>query len=59
MRRRLSLTLEVGGATRLIELNHVEVVDSQPLDRCIRDVVAPLRFAGAPVRHALTIDLGE
>jgi len=59
VRRRLSLTLEVGGATRLIELNHVEVVDSQPLDRCIRDVVAPLRFAGAPVRHALTIDLGE
>ncbi|MDC0666813.1 protein kinase domain-containing protein [Nannocystis radixulma] len=57
--KRLSLTLEVGGPTRLTEVNHVEVVDSQPRDRCIRDVVASLRFAGAPVRHALTLDLGD
>ncbi|MCY0992721.1 protein kinase [Nannocystis sp. ILAH1] len=56
--RRLVLALEVGGPTRLLEVQHLSVDDDHPLDRCIREAVASLRFTGAPVRHALTIDLG-
>ncbi|MDC0715957.1 protein kinase domain-containing protein [Nannocystis bainbridge] len=56
--RRLVLSLEVGGPTRLLEVQHVSVDERHPLDRCIREAVTSLQFAGAPVRHALTIALG-
>ncbi|WAS97091.1 protein kinase domain-containing protein [Nannocystis punicea] len=56
--RRLVMALEVGGPTRLLEVQHLSVDDQHPLDRCIRELVAPLRFEGAPVRHAMTVDLG-
>ncbi|PCC67994.1 Serine/threonine protein kinase [Nannocystis exedens] len=56
--RRLALALEAGGPTRLLEIQHLSVDERHPLDRCIREAIASLQFEGAPVRHALTIDLG-
>src|SRR5690606_24747401 len=56
--RRLPIALEVGATTRLVELKYGEVVDSLPLDRCVRALVESLRFgASEPARHAMTIDL--
>lgn len=55
--RRLPLALWVGGPTTLIEINHGPVDKQQALDGCVRKVVEALRFEGAPVFYAVTVEL--